>query len=89
LNIGVLNVASGPVQPDIGSTRVLGGNLIFSGTGGTTNGNYSVLTTTNITTPQTNWTALVTNSFDANGAFSVTNAIDPATRQRFYRLKLP
>jgi hypothetical protein len=88
LNIGFLNVVSGPVQPVISSTRVLGGNLIFSGTGGTTNGNYSVLTTTNITTPQTNWTALVTNSFDANGAFSVTNAISAGTPQRFYRLKL-
>jgi len=88
LNIGFLNVVSGPVQPVISSTRVLGGNLIFSGTGGTTNGNYSVLTTTNITTPQTNWTALVTNSFDANGAFSVTNAISAGTPRRFYRLKL-
>ncbi len=51
------------------------------------NGSYAVLTTTNLTTPLTNWTSLVTNSFDSSGAFSATNAITTGTPQRFYRIK--
>jgi hypothetical protein len=84
--VGVINVVSsgGPV---IGSTTVSGGNLIFSGTGGAVSGSYAVLTTTNLTTPLTNWTSLVTNSFDSSGAFSATNAITTGTPQRFYRIK--
>ncbi len=72
----------------VSSVRILSGNLIFSGSGGTANANYAVLTTTNVTTPSTNWLSLVTNSFDTTGAFSVTNAISSGTPQRYYRLKL-
>ncbi len=85
LNTGFLNVVS---QPVINSTKVAGGNFIFSGTNGTAGRNYSVLTATNITTPLPNWTALATNSFDGTGAFSVTNAISGGTPRRFYRIKL-
>ena len=85
---GIINVVAGSGSgPVIGSTTVSGGNLIFSGTGGTANGSYAVLTTTNIATPLINWTSLVTNSFDGAGAFSVTNAIAPGTPQRFYGIK--
>jgi autotransporter-associated beta strand protein len=87
LNHGFLNVVAGPSQPVISTIKLSGSNLIFSGTGGTANGNYSVMTTTNLTTPLANWTALVTNSFDSVGAFSVTNAINSGTPQLFYRIK--
>jgi autotransporter-associated beta strand protein len=89
LNNGIIKVAAGPAQPVIGSTVVSGGNLIFSGTGGTALGSYSVLTTTNIATPLAGWTILSTSTFDATGAFSVTNAISASTPQRFYLLKTP
>jgi hypothetical protein len=87
LTNGFLSVVSAPLQPVVNSVRASSGNLIFSGTGGTTNGAYSVLTTTNIATSLTNWTDLVTNSFDGAGAFSVTNAISPSTPQRFFLIK--
>ncbi len=88
LNIGFLNVvASGGSGPVINHPTVSGGNLIFTGTGGTPNGSYSVLTTTNIATPVINWVSLTTNNFDALGNFSVTNAIAPGTPQCFYRIK--
>ncbi len=62
---GIINVVAGSGSgPVIGSTTVSAGNLIFSGTGGTANGSYAVLTTTNIATLLINWTSLVTNSFD-------------------------
>jgi hypothetical protein len=76
-------------QPVIGSTKVLGGNLIFSGTGGTANASYSVLTTTNLVTPLSNWTLLSTGSFDGSGAFSVTNPISSGTAQSFYTIRTP
>jgi autotransporter-associated beta strand protein len=87
LNIGFLNVVAASSQPVIGSTRASGGNLIFSGTGGSANGTYYVLTTTNLTNSLSNWTVVSTNSFDGSGNFSVTNAINPATPQRFYIIR--
>jgi autotransporter-associated beta strand protein len=88
LNIGFLNVVAAPSQPVISSTEVSGGNLIFSGTGGTTNGTFYVLTSTNLTTPLTNWTVVATNQFDAGGNFNVTNIIFPGATQWFYRIQL-
>jgi hypothetical protein len=82
--IGVVTAAS---QPVIGSTKVSSGNLIFSGTGGTANGNYWVLTATNLATPIGSWPTQATYTYDATGAFSVTNAISPGTPARFYRIK--
>jgi hypothetical protein len=83
---GIINVMSSS-RPVIGKTTVSAGNLIFSGTGGVANGSYALLTTTNITTPATNWTSLITNSFGNTGAFSVTNTISTGTPQSFYRIK--
>jgi len=89
LNIGFLNVVAAPPQPVVGSTRVSGGNLVFSGTGGAANGGYSVFTATNVTTPLSNWVLLLTNTFDGTGGFSVTNAITPGVPQKFYLLRTP
>ena len=84
---GILGVKAAPSQPVISSTKVSGGNLIFSGTGGTTNGTYYVLTSTNLATPLTNWTTNSTSTFDGTGAFSVTNAISPTVPKQFYIIK--
>jgi hypothetical protein len=81
LNIGVLNVAA---APGITSVKESAGNLIFSGSNGKPGGTFHVLTTTNLTTPLTNWVVLSTNSFNANGTFNVTNAVNPGTHQQFY-----
>lgn len=87
LNIGFINVVSAS-QPVIGNVYASGGSLIFSGTGGTANASYAVLTATNLAAP--NWIPIATNSFDGTGAFSVTNAIFTGTPQLFYRiLQLP
>ena len=85
-NNGTLTVAALPL---IQTVTLSGTNLVISGTGGTTNGTYHVLAGTNITTPLSNWTAIATNTFNASGAFNITNGITPALRQRFFILKLP
>jgi hypothetical protein len=85
LNIGFLNVVAATSEPAISSVTESAGNLVFSGTNGTASGTYYVLTTTNLAT--TNWVRLTTNSFGANGSFSVTNAISAGTPARFYRIE--
>jgi hypothetical protein len=47
-----------------------------------------LLGTTNLATPISNWTRLLTNQFDANGNFNFTNAVGSAA-QSFYLLRLP
>jgi hypothetical protein len=89
LNTGVISVVASQPQPVINSTVASGGNLIFSGTNGTTGNTYYVLTSTDVATSLSSWTPVLTNTFGPGGAFSVTNAINPATPKRFYVLKLP
>jgi autotransporter-associated beta strand protein len=76
-----------PAPPQFGNIAISNGRIIFSGTGGTPNGTFYVLSSTNLATPLTNWQRSLTNQFDSNGNFFVTN--DPATNaQIFYRLQM-
>lgn len=87
LNAGMISVVGAPSPPVVTSTLILGDNFIFSGTNGQPGANYVVLTSTNVATPLTNWTLVLTNSFDNNGAFQVTNSINPAAGRSFYLLQ--
>jgi autotransporter-associated beta strand protein len=89
LNAGTINVITGASQPVLNGATVSGGNFIFGGSNGPAGSNYVVLTTTNIATPLTNWTPVLTNTFDINGAFHVTNPIAPAASKGFFLLKVP
>jgi hypothetical protein len=84
LNTGSLNVIAGL---SISSVSTSGGNLVFSGTGGTAGGSYEILAATNLTTPLTNWMVLATTNFDGSGNFHATNAINSGMPQRFYTIK--
>ena len=85
---GTLSVVVAAPSPVITSVVVSGDGLTFTGTGGVANANFYLLGSTNLTTPVTNWTRLLTNQFDASGYFNFTNPIgnDPQT---FYLLQLP
>jgi hypothetical protein len=89
LGSGMISVVAGGSSPVVSTIRLSGGNLIFSGTGGTANAGYSVLTTTNLTTSLTNWSVLSTGKFDGSGAFSVTNAIGSGSGQGFFTIRTP
>ncbi|HEX7652696.1 MAG TPA: hypothetical protein VF607_04270, partial [Verrucomicrobiae bacterium] len=79
--------AAAPAAPVFNPVRVVGGNLVLSGSGGTANGSYSVLTATNLTAPVV-WTTAATGAFDGSGAF--TNSLPVgAEAARFYRLSVP
>lgn len=83
-------VVTGPTQPPtIGEVSLSGTSLIITGTNGTAGANYLLLGATNLTLPMTNWTILSTNQFGPGGSVNVTNPLDPAAPQWFYRLRLP
>jgi autotransporter-associated beta strand protein len=86
---GTVNVIGTLSRPSIASIALSGTNVVLSGVHGTTNGTYYVLTSTDLTQPLSSWTFLATNTFDANGNFSFSSAVDPVDEQRFYLIQLP
>ncbi len=78
-----------PSPPIFGSISATANGLVMSGSGGTTNGTFYVLVSTNIALPPNQWTPVATNPFDASGNFIFTNAINPGSPQRFYLLQIP
>ena len=86
---GTLRVQAGSARPQIAATGLSNGAFVFSGAGGSPNGTYHVISSTNIALPLINWIPVLTNTFDASGNFSVTNVIDSNTKQRFFLLQVP
>jgi polygalacturonase len=78
-----------PSPPSFGSVHSTVSGLVMSGSGGTTNGTYYVLTSTNVALPVSQWTPVATNVFDGSGNFIFTNAINSNASQAFYLLDLP
>jgi hypothetical protein len=71
------------------SNFTIGGNgLVFSGGTATPNATFYLLSSTNLNLPATNWPVILTNSFDNNGNFHFTNAMDSNVSQKFYILRL-
>jgi len=86
---GTISVAGTLALPSISVLSYFGTNVTVNGTQGVTNGNYFVLTSTDVALALASWEVLATNLFDANANFSFTNAVDPGDAQRFYRIQLP
>jgi len=86
---GTISVSGNPAPPSITSVSASGGNLFISGGGGVTNGTYQLLTSTNITSGLTNWTVLGNGTLDGNGNFATFVAINPATPQRYFVVRMP
>src|SRR6185295_18729872 len=73
---GTLRVKAGSsAPPQIGSVFVSGANIVFTGSGGTPGGSYSVLSSTNVALPVTSWPTQSSGFFNGSGNFGVTNAI--------------
>jgi len=91
LNVnGTLSVGPAVVQPttnaNITAVSLSGTNLLVHGTNNNvpnTSFRYVVLTATNIATALSNWTPVVTNSFNPDGTFDYTNPVVPGTPQQF------
>jgi hypothetical protein len=78
-----------PGPPSFGSIHATANGLVISGSGGTTNGTFYVLVSTNLALPLNQWTPVATNLFDGSGNFIFTNTPGPNARQAFYLLQLP
>lgn len=86
---GTLSVAAFTSRPEFGTVLKSADAIVMNGSNGPPGATYYVLSSTNIATPLSAWTPVLTNAFDANGNFSATNLIDPATPQRFFLLQAP
>jgi autotransporter-associated beta strand protein len=77
-------------QPVISSISISGNGVMFNGSGGVGSANFYLLGTTNLASPLTNWTRLLTNQFDNDGNFNFgfTNAANTNSTQNFYLLQL-
>ncbi len=80
-----LSGMTGP--PKFASIQVNGPQLIISGTGGTSNSQYTILSATNLANAV--WIPIRTNFFSSTGAFSFTNQIVPGQSQQFFRFSTP
>lgn len=76
-----------PVTPPyITQKLIVPQGFVLRGTNGTTNGIYTVLCSSNIALPLSQWSAISTQSFNASGNFDSTNPIPSGAAQQFYRL---
>lgn len=75
--------------PGISSLSLMGTNLTFNVANSITGGVFTVLMSTNISLPLTNWTAVATNIVGNTGSLSITatNAVNPASPGQFYLLQ--
>ena len=65
---------------------ISGTNVDLSGIGGIPDETFIVFTHTNIITPLSQWTPILTNVFDPFGVFSQTNVSRSAEPERYFRL---
>jgi fibronectin-binding autotransporter adhesin len=75
--------------PQFGKILATANGLVISGSGGTTNGTYYLLSSSNLTMPLSQWTRVSTNQFDGSGNFNLTNSVSGNTPAQFYRLQMP
>ena len=77
-----------PPAVRINNVGISGTSLVMSGSGGAPGVVYCILAGTNLISPVSTWTPVVTNVFDINGNFACTNAVDASFAQQFYLLQL-
>jgi len=78
---------SAAVIPRITACALPGMNFVLSGTNGLPQGNYYVLTSTNLALPLNQWLRLATNAFDDHGNFNFTFPAAAGAPQQFYLIE--
>lgn len=79
-----LSIAAAP-QPGLTSASLAGTNVVLTASNGAAGGTYYVLTSTNLASPISQWTAVLTNVLAAGGNFvlTITNAASTNIEQFF------
>jgi hypothetical protein len=65
-----------------------GTNLVLSGMGNASTP-YSILSSTSLDLPTSNWGVVATQAFDIDGNYSWTNSLNSNTPVQFYRVVVP
>ncbi len=74
--------------PHFTGISLSGTTLHLSATNGANGGQYVLLGTTNVALPLSQWTPILTNSFDGGGNLNLsTNILNPVVSLEFFRLK--
>lgn len=74
-------------SPTLGMPVYSNGNATINITGGTPNGSFTWLTSTNVTAPLSSWTAITTGTFDSKGNYSATLPVSLTNSAQFFMLK--
>ncbi|HYG23775.1 MAG TPA: autotransporter-associated beta strand repeat-containing protein [Verrucomicrobiae bacterium] len=74
------------LRPFISGSRLLGTNLEITGTGGTPNGSYRVISSTNLALPLIFWTPVIESRFTPGGDFSNSIPLNPSSPSMFLQL---
>jgi hypothetical protein len=79
-----------PASPQLINPALLNStNFVMTATGGVANGQFRILTQTNVAEPLTNWAAISTNNYDSTGSVVLTNPVNLAEPQRYFRIVQP
>jgi hypothetical protein len=84
---GTITVTGLMALPGMGAT-VSGTNVVLSASGGLSNGQLIVITSTNVSAPLNTWTTVQNDVFDGSGNYSLTIPMNPGTVQQFYKLEV-
>ena len=86
---GMGTVFSLAIVPDIASFSLAGTNLVINAQNGMSGRTYTVLMSTNLTLPISQWTPVTTNGLASGGNFTITatNAVSSGASQQFYLLQ--
>jgi hypothetical protein len=90
--LGLDDVSVLPVPlPNVVGVSVSQANLVIQGANGISGLTYYLLTSTDLALPKNQWTPVVTNTWHADGSFSLTltNAVDRSFQGQFYILLVP
>ncbi len=86
--IGILDLSGvGTMQPYLKQIQKLGSNVVLTGNGGAPGAGYSMLKSPDTALPVGSWSILPGSTFDNNGAFTFTNALNGSPN--FYKLRVP
>lgn len=76
--------------PSLSNPQLIGlTNFLMTAGGGLSNGQFRVLSHTDIEAPLLDWETLSTNTYDGNGSLVITNPASPDEPRRFFRIVQP
>lgn len=86
-SITVTAVAPPPAITNVDFSMFSNGTITLNADNGLANGPVTVLTTTNLSLPISEWTTAATSTFDGNGNLSLPITVDPTLPQNFFLLE--